>query len=81
MAHDYGQGIFTMDVLRRVAERFQASLDVQKDIACRAINESTATDENKRKATAMVLKSTSHRALMLGMSNFSMSHQGLKVIR
>lgn len=81
MSKDHGQGIFTIAILTKIAERSQASLDVQKDIASRAILESSATDENKRKATAMVLKATSHRSLMLGMSNFSLSHQGMKVLR
>lgn len=77
MARDNGQGIFTMDFIQKVEkmpfnEAVQAAID--------RINLSTATEANKMKATQMVTKCGSVNRLLLGMSNFSLSHQGLKTL-
>ena len=77
MARDNGQGIFSMDFIKKVEnmtynEAIQAALD--------RINLSTATEANKMKATQMVTKCISVNRLLLGMSNFSLSHQGLKTL-
>lgn len=81
MAHDHGQGIFTMAVIGSIAAAMKEPLDTQKAIALNAIESSTATMLNKLKATGMVNASRSHKMLMIGMANYSLSHQGMKVSR
>ena len=79
MAHDHGQGIFTMEFIGSIA----ALKDVEagRVLALEHIENSSATAQNKLKAVGMVHKSHTLKNLLLGMSNFSLSHQGLKAVR
>ena len=77
MKRDNGQGMFTMDFITTVSR--MSGLPEAKGAAHGLIDASMATDVNKQKARAMVANSTSVRTLLLGMSNFSLSHQGLGV--
>lgn len=81
MAKDHGQGIFTMEVIGSIAAAAKEPLEAQKAIAIKAIDESTATMQNQLKARGMVHAAHSHKALMLGMANYSLSHQGMKTFR
>jgi len=81
MAKDHGQGIFTMEVIGAIAAAVKEPLDAQKAIAFKAIDESPATLQNQLKARGLVQSALSHKALMLGMANWTLSHQGLKVPR
>lgn len=78
MARDHGQGIFDMTDINLVAS--MSSLPNAKAIATAAVDRSTATDANKQKAMRMIHNSQTVKALMFGMTNFSLSHQGLKTI-
>ena len=77
MKRDNGQGMFTMDFITQVSRL--PRLEDAKAAAHLVIDGSTATDANKEKARSMIFKATSLRSLLLGMSNFSLSHQGLGV--
>lgn len=79
MSKDFGQGIFSMDFIKSL-ER-QRDLGIAREAAIKQIDESSATDENKTKARQMISKANTVQKLLLGMANFSLSHQGLKVIR
>ena len=76
---DHGQGIFDMVFINDV----NAIKDIiaAKTAAYDKIDASKATDENKRKAKAMVAKAANVKALIFGMTNFSLSHQGMKVVK
>lgn len=77
MTRDNGQGIFTMDFITKVESMtFNEAVLATFDL----INTSSATEANKMKATQMVNKAISVRQLMQGMVNFSLSHQGMKVL-
>lgn len=76
MKRDNGQGMFTMDFIKQVeGMTFNEAVPAVID----RINASKATEANKMKATQMVAKAFSVRGLLLGMANFSLSHQGLSV--
>lgn len=81
MAKDHGQGIFTMGVIGEIAAAAKEPLDAQKAIAFKAIDESGATLQNQLKARGMVQSALSHKSLMLGMANYTLSHQGMKTFR
>jgi hypothetical protein len=78
MSKDHGQGIFEMSDITLVCS--MSSLPNAKVIARAAIDRSTATQANKDKAGLMVAKATSPTKLAFGMTNFSLAHQGLKVL-
>jgi hypothetical protein len=78
MARDNGQGIFSMAAINDIAALRNTS-EAQK-IACAIIEASSANPQNK-KAADMVAKSSTVKALIFGMTNFSLSHQGMPVIR
>jgi hypothetical protein len=79
MARDNGQGVFTMAIISRIAamDDFAA---MKKDLQ-KVIEDSSATLGNKIKATGMVHAARDKKHLLLGMSNFMLSHSGLKTIR
>lgn len=77
MKRDNGQGMFTMDFITQVSRI--PRLEDAKVATHLVIDGSTATDANKGKARSMIFKATSLRSLLIGMSNFSLSHQGLGV--
>lgn len=79
MAHDHGQGIFEFSFISRIA--VSNNIELAKREAHERIEASSATQMNKTKATGMVNKCRSIKDLLLGMSNFSLSHQGLRSIR
>jgi len=79
MARDNGQGIFSMAAINDIAALRNTS-EAQK-IACAIIEASSANPQNKKKAADMVAKSSTVKALIFGMTNFSLSHQGMPVIR
>ncbi len=73
---DNGQGMFTMDFISRCQGLpFSQALQAAREI----VDTSTATDANKQKAHAMINKARTTNALLFGMVNFSLSHQGLGV--
>ena len=92
-AEDFGQGIFNMDFIVTVGK--MADIVAAKKLAYEKIDDSKGvTDENKRKAKTMIAKATTIRNhnpqpqsattirnLIFGMTNFSMSHQGMKVLK
>jgi len=77
MARDNGQGIFTMDFIGSIQAMPLA--DASK-LALEVIELSAAVPSNKTKASAMIQSSRTMKNLMIGMSNFSLSHQGLKTL-
>lgn len=77
-AKDFGQGIFDMEFIHSV--NGQTDLAKAKQMCMDKIEASSATDANKRKARAMVQLSNTTKNLLLGLTNFSLSHQGLKTI-
>lgn len=80
MTKDYGPGIFSMSTITTVVKTRE--LQLAKSIAEAEVDaNSTATEKNRIAAKAMILKSRSTLALGTGMTNFSLSHQGLKVLR
>lgn len=76
MARDNGQGMFTMAEITAISNM---NLADGKAAAFAIVKASTATEQNKAKANAMINKAFSLKGLLLGMSNFSLSHQGLGV--
>lgn len=78
MTRDFGQGIFEMQLIRDLEKI--TNLELAKQRALEAVDNSHATDKNKVAATAMISKSRSVKSLLFGMTNFSLSHQGLKLI-
>lgn len=78
MSKDFGQGIFDMDFINVVAK--EKDLTAAKGLAFEKVRDSRATDENKAKANSMIARSASISKLLFGMTNFSLSHQGLKSI-
>lgn len=79
MARDNGQGMFTMEFINEVASVRDLSLAKAKVTA--QIDVSGATDTNKQAGMRLVHNSHSFKSLMLGLANFSLSHQGLKTLR
>ena len=78
MARDNGQGIFTMDFINEIA--VLKDLAAAKAKATALIDVSTANDTNKQKAMRMVHNARTCNNLVFGMTNFSLSHQGMKVL-
>lgn len=79
MSKDYGQGIFDMEFINNISKI--KDLTLAKSMAYEKIESTNATDENKAKAKTMVSKSATLSKLLFSMTNFSLSHQGLKTIR
>lgn len=76
MKRDNGQGMFKMDFINRCAGLpFSQAIKEANEV----IDAAPATDANKQKARAMVSKARTTTALLFGMTNFSLSHQGLSV--
>ena len=78
MSRDFGQGIFDMEFINSIAA--VKDLTQAKAKAFEKIESTNATDENKAKAKSMVSRSATLSKLLFGMTNFSLSHQGLKAI-
>ena len=78
MAQDFGQGIFTMEFIKSVED---LDLIDAKAKAYSLIHSSTANVVNRQKATKMLNDSRTMKNLLLGMSNFMLSHSGLKTVR
>lgn len=74
---DNGQGMFTMDFITEVSK--MGDLAAARSAVIKAIDESKATDTNKQKGVRLVHNSRSVNQLIMGMANFSLSHQGLSV--
>lgn len=78
MARDNGQGMFTMDFINQVSK--MKDLAAAKAEVIKAIDDSKANDANKQKGVRLVHNSRSVNQLIMGMANFSLSHQGLGVV-
>lgn len=78
MAKDFGQGIFTMPFITKIAGL--TDLETAKHYALQEIEDSPANFDNKTKAVKLVQSAKNIRAFVIAMSNFSLSHQGLKTI-
>lgn len=78
MSNDFGQGIFDMGFINDISKI--KDLTLAKSMAYEKIESTNATDENKAKAKSMVSRSATLSKLLFGMTNFSLSHQGLKAI-
>ena len=78
MNTDFGQGIFDMDFINNVSKI--KDLTLAKSMAYEKIESSIATSENRVKAKSMVSRSATLSKLLFGMTNFSLSHQGLKAL-
>lgn len=74
---DNGQGMFTMDFINEISK--MRDLAAAKAAVIKAINDSKANDTNKQKGVRLVHNSRSVNQLIMGMANFSLSHQGLGV--
>jgi hypothetical protein len=80
MSQDFGQGIFTMGTITRVSKC--KTLGEAKGIALEAVMSSeTALPKNRIKAERLCHATRSVSELAIAMTNFSLSHQGLKVLR
>lgn len=80
MSQDFGQGIFMMPMITFVSK--QKDLGLAKDYARAVVDDdAVAIPKNKEKARAMIEKSRTVIGLAQGMTNFSLSHQGMKVLR
>jgi hypothetical protein len=77
MKRDNGQGMFTMDFINEVSTL--KDLAAAKACVTARIDASTANDVNKQKALRLVHNARTCNNLVLGMANFSLSHQGLSV--
>jgi hypothetical protein len=71
------EGIFSMDFISTLQHQ---PLDIAKQVCLERIDNSTATPENKMKAQQAVTKAASLKNLLLTTSNFSLAHQGMKVL-
>lgn len=80
MAHDHGEGLFNMTLINEVSKIKE--LPAAKSMVQFVIDQnSTATPKNIAAAKALVSKARSVHELLISMSNFSLSHQGLKTVR
>jgi hypothetical protein len=79
MSQDHGQGIFTMEFIN-AASRMK-SIEEAKVAAHKVVDDATCTDANRAKASTLVMRSRHVRELIQAMTNWSLSHQGLKVLR
>lgn len=77
---DFGEGIFRMDFITIISNDKISPLAVLKQAAVNCATMSTANSKNKAAAFAMIEKAKDSKALVLGMSNFSLAHQGLKTL-
>lgn len=78
MSRDNGQGIFSMNFISSLQAM---PLSLAQEAARQQASASSATAPNKAKAEKAIQTARSTNALMLALSNFSLSHQGMKVIR
>lgn len=73
---------FDMDIVTRAEKVARTDLAAAKQIAFEAIKSlPDAKRENINKANNMVTNARSNTQLIIGMSNFLLSHDGLKVIK
>lgn len=79
MARDNGQGIFKMQAINDIA--MLKNIDDAKAAAYKLAEEATASAENKAKANQLISRARSIKELLLGMSNFSLAHMGMKTFR
>lgn len=78
MSRDNGPGIFDMEFITHVSTL--SDVTAGKTAAFERIEASEANDANKAKAKAMISRASTMSKLLQGMTNFSLAHQGLKVI-
>lgn len=78
MSKDFGQGIFTMEFISKVAE--MKSITEAQQLAIKEIDRASANNDNKTKAIKLVNSSRTIKFLVINMANFSLSHQGLKTL-
>lgn len=76
---DFGPGIFDMEFINEM--NALDSINDIKTAAMAKIDASSANEDNKKKARSMIQLASSKMKLLMGMTNFSLSHQGLKAIR
>lgn len=76
---DFGQGIFDMEFINEVND--EKDFGKQKAMSIAKAKGSKATEENKTKAINMVNFAKNSKALLMAMTNFSLSHQGLKTLK
>ena len=78
MTKDFGQGIFTMPFITKIAS--MKDLSAAKQLAMQEIENASANADNKAKAIKLVRDAKTMVAFAISMSNFSLSHQGLKTL-
>ncbi len=78
-AKDFGQGIFDMEFINQVND--EKDFGKQKAMSIAKVKGSSATDANKTKAINMINFAKNSKGLIMGMTNFSLSHQGLKTLK
>lgn len=76
---DFGPGIFDMEFINEM--NALDSINDIKTAAMAKIDASSANEDNKKRARSMIQLASSKMKLLMGMTNFSLSHQGLKAIR
>ena len=82
MAKDFGQGLFTMDQITRISTiRELGPMKTAALMLLESEQNAKVTEANRHKARSMISTAPSVKSLLLGLSNFSLSHQGLKVLR
>lgn len=78
MSKDNGQGIFSMTFIASIQNQ---PLMLARELAVGQVNASSARQTNKDKAMKAIGLAKNTNGLLLALSNFSLSHQGLKVLR
>ena len=67
----HGKSFFQMDLISKIEKM---DLEDAKEVLMKAVVSSKATDDNKKKAKQMISKCNSVKSLMIGASNFLLSH-------
>jgi hypothetical protein len=80
MSHDHGEGLFNMALINEVS-KIRDIWEARGVVAAVIDQNTTATQKNVNAARVLVSKARSVHELLIAMSNFSLSHQGLKTIR
>jgi hypothetical protein len=75
---DFGEGIFDMQFINDAYKT--GDVKKAKELCIKKIDDSKATDQNKRKAKSMVQMANGLVKLIHGLTSFSLAHQGLGVI-
>ena len=71
MEKNTGSSFFNMELISSIEKM---EIGDAKDTLRKAVNSSSATDENKRKARAMIDRASSVTSLMQGATNFLLAH-------